>query len=135
MNVRKYLAGLAMAATFVSAASAAEPVKIGLVLALTGPFGAYGKQIEHGVQLYLATNGDTFGGRKVELIIKDDSPGTAGDVSKRLAQELVVKDKVDILAGFGLTPSAFAAAPVATEGKKPMIVMNAGTSAIDRKST
>ena len=134
MNLKQQLVGLALAATFSVSAWSADPVKIGLVLPMSGPFAAYGKQIEHGVKLYLATNGDTFGGRKVELIIKDDSPGTAGDVSKRLAQELVVKDKVDILAGFGLTPSAFAVAPVATEGKKPMIVMNAATSAITTKS-
>jgi branched-chain amino acid transport system substrate-binding protein len=134
MNPRNRLLGLA-AATLISVnAWAAEPVKIGLVLPMSGPFAAYGKQIEHGVKLYLATKGDTFGGRKVELIVKDDSPGTAGDVSKRLAQELVVKDKVDILAGFGLTPSAFAVAPVATEAKKPMVVMNAATSAITTKS-
>ncbi|MCX7166138.1 MAG: ABC transporter substrate-binding protein [Rhodocyclales bacterium] len=125
-------ATFALATSF--AAQAADPIKIGLVLPMTGPFAAYGKQIEHGVKLYLSTNGDTFGGRKVELIIKDDSPGTAGDVSKRLAQELVVKDKVDILAGFGLTPSAFAVAPVATEAKKPMVVMNAATSAVTTKS-
>ena len=116
------------------AAHAADPLKIGLVLPMTGPFAAYGKQIEHGVKLYLQTNGDTIAGRKVELIVKDDAPGTAGDVSKRLAQELVVKDNVDILAGFGLTPSAFAVAPVATEGKKPMVVMNAATSAVTTKS-
>ena len=128
------IAALALAAIFSSGAFAADPIKIGMVLPMSGPFAAYGKQIEHGVRLYLATKGDTFGGRKVELIIKDDSPGTAGDVSKRLAQELVVKDKVDILAGFGLTPSAFAVAPVATEAKKPMVVMNAATSAITTKS-
>ncbi|WP_158925803.1 ABC transporter substrate-binding protein [Acidisphaera sp. S103] len=134
MILKKCLATLALAMTLTGGASAAEPVKVGLILALTGPFGAYGKQIEHGVELYLKTNGDTFGGRKVQLVIKDDSPGTAGDVSKRLAQELVVQDKVDILAGFTLTPSAFAVAPVATEAKKPMIVMNAATSAITTKS-
>ena len=117
-----------------TAAQAAEPLKIGLVLPMTGPFAAYGKQIEHGVQLYLAKSGGIVAGRKVELIIKDDAPGTAGDVSKRLAQELVVKDNVDILAGFGLTPSAFAVASVATEGKKPMVVMNAATSAVTTKS-
>jgi branched-chain amino acid transport system substrate-binding protein len=126
--------GLAVAALFSATVSAADAVKIGLVLPMSGPFASYGKQIEHGVKLYLATQGDTFGGRKVELIIKDDSPGTAGDVSKRLAQELVVKDKVDILAGFGLTPSAFAVAPIATEAKKPMVVMNAATSAVTTKS-
>jgi len=136
MNIPNKIAslGLALAGLWSAAALAAEPVKIGLVLPMSGPFAAYGKQIEHGVRLYLAQNGDTFGGRKVELILKDDSPGTSGDVSKRLAQELVVKDKVDILAGFGLTPSAFAVAPVATEGHKPMVVMNAATSSVTTKS-
>jgi branched-chain amino acid transport system substrate-binding protein len=134
MNLNKPLLAIALAASCVTGAWAADPVKIGLVLPMSGPFAAYGKQIEHGVKLYLATKGDTFGGRKVELVIKDDSPGTAGDVSKRLAQELVVKDKVDILAGFALTPSAFAVAPVATEAKKAMVVMNAATSAITTKS-
>ena len=138
MNPRNRLVAVAAAAAaaliFSANAWPADPVKIGLVLPMSGPFSAYGKQIEHGVKLYLATYGDTFGGRKVELIVKDDSPGTAGDVSKRLAQELVVKDKVDILAGFALTPSAFAVAPVATEAKKAMVVMNAATSAITTKS-
>lgn len=115
------------------AAQAAEPLKIGLVLPMSGPFSAYGKQIEHGARLYLEQSGGTFSGRKVELIIKDDT-GVAPEISKRAAQELVVKDKVDILAGFGLTPSAFAVAPIATEAKKPMIVMNAATSAITTKS-
>jgi branched-chain amino acid transport system substrate-binding protein len=134
MKLKKQLIALTLMATAGATAWAADPVKIGLVLPMSGPFASYGKQIEHGVKLYLATQGDTFGGRKVELIIKDDSPGTAGDVSKRLAQELVIKDKVDILAGFGLTPSAFAVAPVATEAKKPMVVMNAATSAVTTKS-
>ena len=140
MNPRNRLVAVAAAAAAAAAlifsanAWPADPVKIGLVLPMSGPFSAYGKQIEHGVKLYLATYGDTFGGRKVELIVKDDSPGTAGDVSKRLAQELVVKDKVDILAGFALTPSAFAVAPVATEARKAMVVMNAATSAITTKS-
>ena len=138
MNPRNRLVAVAAAAAaaliFSANAWPADPVKIGLVLPMSGPFSAYGKQIEHGVKLYLATYGDTFGGRKVELIVKDDSPGTAGDVSKRLAQELVVKDKVDILAGFALTPSAFAVAPVATEARKAMVVMNAATSAITTKS-
>ena len=134
MKVLKTLAGLACGLAVAGAAFAADPVKIGLILPMSGPFAAYGKQIEHGVKLYLAQHGDTYGGRKVELILKDDNPGTSGDIDKRLAQELVVKDKVDILAGFGLTPSAFAVAPLATEAKKPMIVMNAATSAITTKS-
>ncbi|HMO46127.1 MAG TPA: ABC transporter substrate-binding protein [Rubrivivax sp.] len=134
MILSKPLAAFALAAAACGTSWAADPVKIGLVLPMSGPFAAYGKQIENGVKLYLATQGDTFAGRKVQLILKDDSPGTAGDVSKRLAQELVVKDKVDILAGFGLTPSAFAVAPVATEAKTPMVVMNAATSSITTKS-
>src|SRR5512140_2243410 len=134
MSLKKQLIGITLAAALGTSAWAADPVKIGLVLPMSGPFASYGKQIEHGVKLYLATQGDTFGGRKIELIVKDDSPGTAGDVSKRLAQELVIKDKVDILAGFGLTPSAFAVAPVATDAKKPMVIMNAATSSVTTKS-
>ena len=128
------LAAIALALVASAPSLAAEPLKIGLVLPMSGPFADYGKQIDHGVRLYLALNGDTVAGRKIELIVKDDSPGTAGDVSKRLAQELVVKDHVDVLAGFGLTPAALAVAPVATEAKKPMVVMNAATSVITTRS-
>ena len=138
MQIKKskvWLATLgAVAISLASAvASAAEPLKIGLVLPMSGPFASYGKQIEHGVRLYLQQSGGTVAGRKVELIIKDDT-GVAPEISKRAAQELVVKDKVDVLAGFGLTPSAYAAAPIANEAQKPMIIMNAATSAITTKS-
>ena len=128
------LGTLALALVAGAPAHAADPLKIGLVLPMSGPFAGYGKQIEHGVRLYLAKNGDSVAGRKIELLIRDDNPGTSGDVSKRMAQELVVKDNVDILAGFGLTPAALAAAPVATEAKKPMVVMNAATSVITARS-
>jgi len=114
-------------------AAGEQTVKIGLILPMSGPFAGYGRQIENGVRLYLKQHGDTFAGRKVELLVKDDT-GVAPEISKRVAQELVVGDKVDILAGFGLTPSAFAVAPIATEAKKPMIVMNAATSAVTTKS-
>ncbi len=134
MTPMKTLVGLAAGAALTMSAWAADPVKIGLILPMSGPFAAYGKQIEHGIKLYIAQHGDTYGGRKVEFVLKDDNPGTSGDIDKRLAQELVVKDKVDLLAGFGLTPSAFAVAPLATEARKPMIVMNAATSAITTKS-
>lgn len=134
MTPMKTLAGLAAGVALTMSAWAADPVKIGLILPMSGPFAAYGKQIEHGIKLYIAQHGDTYGGRKVEFVLKDDNPGTSGDIDKRLAQELVVKDKVDLLAGFGLTPSAFAVAPLATEARKPMIVMNAATSAITTKS-
>ena len=78
MQLNKTLAIAALALGATSPSFAADPVKIGLVLPMSGPFAAYGKQIEHGVKLYLAINGDTFGGRKVELIVKDDSPGHLG---------------------------------------------------------
>ena len=116
-NFLSTLSAAALLALGATAAQAAEPLKIGMVLPMSGPFASYGKQIEAGARLYLAQNGGTFSGRKVELIIKDDT-GVAPEISKRAAQELVVKDKVDILAGFGLTPSAFAVAPIATEAKK-----------------
>ncbi|MDR2155786.1 MAG: ABC transporter substrate-binding protein [Burkholderiaceae bacterium] len=134
MNLKSRLAALAVALAAAGGAWAADPLKIGLLVPMSGPFAAYGKQIQHGVDLYLAAHGGMVGGRKAEIVLKDDSPGTAGDVSKRLAQELVVKDKVDILAGFGLTPSAFAVAPIATQAQKPMVVMNAATSSITTKS-
>ena len=135
MKRRELFAGAAVAAALLAGtAQAAEAVRIGLEVPFSGPFGSYGKQIEHGVKLYLAEHENMLGGRKVELVVKDDSPGTSGDVSKRIAQELVIKDKVDILAGFALTPSAFAAAPVSAQAKKPMVVMNAATSSITTKS-
>jgi branched-chain amino acid transport system substrate-binding protein len=132
MHIKKLFAGLLLAGMAASA-SAAEPLKIGLILPMSGPFSSYGRQIESGVRLYLQQNGDTFSGRKVELIVRDDT-GAAPELSRRLAQELAIKDKVDILAGFAMTPSAFAAAPVSAEAKKPMIIMNAGTSSITTKS-
>ena len=134
MTARRHLLFAALAFSLGMPAHAAEPLKIGLVLPFSGPFASYGKQIDHGVRLYLAEHNNMLGGRPVELVVKDDSPGTSGDVSKRLAQEAVIKDKVDILAGFALTPAAFAAAPVSQQAKKPMITMNAATSSITQKS-
>lgn len=136
MTQTRRLSGLfvALAASGMAfSALAADPLKIGFVLPMSGPFAAYGKQIEHGARLYLKEHNDTIAGRKVEILVKDDT-GVAPEISKRAAQELLVKDRVDILAGFGLTPSAFAVAPLATEAKKPMVVMNAATSAVTTKS-
>jgi branched-chain amino acid transport system substrate-binding protein len=110
-----------------------EAARIGLILPMTGPFASTGRQIEAAVKLYLKQHGDSFGGRRVEVLLRDDT-GTAPEVTRRLAQELVVREKVKVLAGFGLTPLAFAAAPVATEAKLPMIVMAAATSVIVQRS-
>jgi branched-chain amino acid transport system substrate-binding protein len=121
------------AATIISGpAVAADPIKIGLIVPMTGPFSYMGRQVGAGVSLYLAEHGDTVAGRKVELVVKDDAGVPA--TSRRLAQELVLNDKVAVLAGFGLTPQAFAAAPVATESKTPMVVMQAAASAVTEKS-
>ena len=123
----------ALALAVVSPAFAADPFKIGLILPLTGPFASTGKQIEAACRLYMQQNGDTVAGRKIELIVKDDT-GVAPETTKRIAQELVVRDKVNVLAGFGLTPLALASAPIATESKTPMVVMAAATSIITTKS-
>jgi branched-chain amino acid transport system substrate-binding protein len=106
--------------------------KVGLLLPMTGPFASTGKQMEAGARLYLAQHGDTVAGKKIELILKDDT--STPDVTKRLAQEMVVNQKVNVLAGFGLTPLAFATAPVATQSKTPMVVMAAATSSITQAS-
>jgi len=133
---RRVLRGAAAAVAMVLLASpalAADPLKIGLILPLTGPFASTGKQIEAAARLYIARNGDTVAGRKVELIVKDDT-GLAPETTKRIAQELVIQEKVSVLAGFGLTPLALAAAPVATEAKVPMVVMAAATGMIPTRS-
>jgi len=126
-------AAAAAAAMLPRAAHAADPVKIALILPLTGPFASTGRQIEAAVRIYLQKHGDTVAGRKVELLVRDDT-GLAPETTKRLAQEAIARDKVAIIAGFGLTPLAFATAPVATEAKIPMIVMAAATSVIPQRS-
>src|ERR1700687_5832515 len=108
-------------------------VKIGVIAEFSGPFADYGAQILGGMKAYLQQNGDVFGGKKIGIVVKDTT-GAAPDIAKRLAQETVTRDNVDILAGFGLTPNALAVAPVATEAKKAMIIMNAATSIITTRS-
>ena len=111
---------------------AQETFKIGLILPMTGQSASTGKQIEAAARLYMAQNGDKVAGRKIELIVKDD--GGVPDATKRIAQELVVNDKVGVLSGFGLTPLALATAPIATQSKTPMVVMSAATSSITEAS-
>ena len=115
------------------AAAAQEPIKVGMVVEMSGPFADIGRQIMNGARAYVKANGDTVAGRKVELVVKDTT-GMAPDLAKRQAQELITNDKVDFLAGFGLTPNALSVASLATEAKKPMIVMNAATSIITTRS-
>jgi branched-chain amino acid transport system substrate-binding protein len=136
MNRRPALARLAAAAALfiagVSPVLAQETIKIGLILPMTGQQASTGRQIDAAVKLYMAQHGNTVAGKKVEILLKDD--GSVPDQTRRLAQELVVNDKVVALAGFGITPSAMATAPIATQSKTPMVVMAAATSAITEAS-
>src|SRR6266705_1586457 len=113
-------------------ARADDAVKIGLILPMTGGQASTGKQIDNAVKLYMQQKGDTVAGKKIEIILKDDA--AVPDNNKRLAQELIVNDKVNFIAGFGVTPAALAAAPLATQAKIPEVVMAAGTSIITERS-
>src|SRR4051812_39110497 len=125
---------LAVAAAFgASTATAQQTVKIGMPLTLSGQFADAASQMLNGAKTYMKMHGDTVAGRKIELITKDVG-GPAPDVAKRLSQELVVRDNVDILAGYVLTPNAMAAGDVSAEAKKFMVVMNAATSVVITKS-
>ena len=139
MHKRHLLRASAAAALTLAGGLAALPAaaqdnvfKIGLVLPMTGQQATTGRQIEAAARLYMAQNGDTVGGKKVQLIVKDDT--SLPDVTRRLAQELVVNDKVNVLAGMGITPSAMATAPLATQAKTPLVVMAAATSSITEAS-
>jgi branched-chain amino acid transport system substrate-binding protein len=113
-------------------AQAQETVKIGLIVPMTGGQASTGQQINNAIKLYMQKNGDTVAGKKIEVILKDDA--ALPDNTKRIAQELIVNEKVNIIAGFGVTPAALAAAPLATQAKVPEIVMAAGTSIITERS-
>jgi branched-chain amino acid transport system substrate-binding protein len=125
---RHYLAAVLAAALPLGAAAQSAPFRIGLILPMTGPFASTGKQIEAAVKLYIAQNGNKVAGRTIEVLLRDDQ-GTP-DQTRRIAQELVVTEKVDVLAGFGVTPAALAAAPIATQSKTPAVIMAAATSSI-----
>ncbi len=129
---RRALLATAIVTVMTCAASAQDTVKIGLILPMSGQQASTGKQIDAAVKLYMAQHGTTVAGKKIEVILKDDT--SVPDVTKRLAQELVVNDKVAVLAGFGITPSAMATAPIATQARIPEVVMAAGTSSITEAS-
>ena len=137
MFVRNHLLSLAFGAAVIAGTSfaparAEDGVKIGLILPMTGGQASTGKQIDNAIKLYMKQHGDTVAGKKIEVILKDD--GALPDKTKTAAQELIVNEKVNVIAGFGVTPAALAAAPLATQGKIPEIVMAAGTSIITEKS-
>jgi len=127
------LAGLTLTLFGMATAHAEDTIKIGLIMPYSGQFADTAAQMDNAIKLYVKQHGDTVAGKKLELIRKDTG-GIAPDIAKRLAQELIVRDGVDILAGFVLTPNALAAADVSVEAKKFMVVMNAATSIITSKS-
>jgi branched-chain amino acid transport system substrate-binding protein len=125
-------AGIIAAGTNVAGA-AADPIRIGIIATYSGPYADYGRQFDSGIAVYLKEHGGKIAGRDVELI-KRDTSGAAPDVAKRLAQELIVRDKVKILTGLDFSPNAYAVAAIATQAKIPTIVMNAASSAITSSS-
>jgi len=120
--------GIAFAAATLAATGAlAQDVKVGVVLPLTGGLAPVGKQVQAGIKMYMDKNGANVAGKKVDLIVKDD--GGVPDNSKRLAQELIVNDKVAVI-GSALTPSAMAIGPLSTQAKTANVVMVSGTSGV-----
>ena len=133
MNYLKIAAaGLLASAVGFGTAQAQETVKIGLVIAMTGQQASTGKQLKAAVDLYMKEHGDMVAGKKIQVILRDS--GSVPDNSKRLSQELIVNDKVSVLAGFEVTPAAMVVAPLATEAKVVELVMAAGTSVITERS-
>ena len=130
--MRKTLVAIFTAAAVVLttvAAQAQQTIKIGLICPYSGQFADAAAQMDNGIKLYVKEHGDTVAGKKLEFIRKDTG-GIAPDVAKRLAQELIVRDKVDMLACFATTPNTLAIADVSAQAKKFMVNMNAATSII-----
>lgn len=130
MSTRSMAAAVAAGLLAVTAAAAQEPLKIGLVQSVTGGFSTVGKAAVNGARLYVQTHGDVVAGRKIVLVLKDD--GSSPEQAKRLAQELIVNDRVEVI-GAGITPSALTIAPLVTEARIPTVVMVSGASVtVDR---
>jgi branched-chain amino acid transport system substrate-binding protein len=133
--MRKALVALLACVSFIFAAHAVraeDVVKIGLLMPYTGQFTDAAAQMDHGIALYMKQHGDTVAGKKIELIRKDTA--ALPENAKRMAQELIVNDHVDILAGFTITPEILSITDLVTEAKKFTVVMNAATAIITTKS-
>lgn len=126
------LVAVAVAAFSAFGAFAEDTVKVGLIMPLTGQQATVGQQVVAAARLYMKQHGTSVAGKKLELIVRDD--GGVADSTRRIAQELLVNEKVGFLAGMGLSPLAFAVAPIVTEAKVPLIDMVAATSIITEKS-
>lgn len=133
MRFARILGAVALAAVAVPAGLGAKTIKVGVILPFSGPNAQLGKQLDRGIELYMKQNPNVPGGHKIQLI-KRDSTGPKPDVAKRLAQELITRDKVDIIAGIIYSNNAFAIMDLSRKAKKPVLVMNAGTASITTRS-
>lgn len=133
MSIKTCLMAAGLATAIGVAAQSPKELKVGVVTTLSGVYGVGGKQMQAGIKAYLKQHGEEVAGRKITLIYRDTG-GPNPDAAKRAAQELIARDNVDVLAGFDFTPGALAVAPLSSQAKVPMIVMNAATSVITAKS-
>ena len=133
MPRKHILSAAVLAASIAAAGSAAEQdtVKIGMVMPMTGPLAAAGQQVLAGARLYIMQHGEIVAGKRIELIVRDDA--SSGETGKRLIQELVVNDKVDVIGG-SLTADLMPSAPLLTEAQKPTVIMISSTTAVVAKS-
>jgi branched-chain amino acid transport system substrate-binding protein len=135
-EMRRIGLGLCTLAAIFGATSnvnAQNTVKIGVIMPFSGQLADLSVQIDNGIKLYMKQHGDVVSGKKIEVIRRDDG-GVGPDVAKRLAQELIVRDGVDIFTGLVSTPNAIGVADVSTAAKKFMVIMNASTPIITTKS-
>lgn len=133
---RRLICGAAMAASAFLATSALaqeQAVKVGIIGPFSGPFAHYGSLFKAGAEAYVASQGGKLGGKQVELIYRDTG-GPNPAQTRVLAQELIVKEKVDYLGGFVFTPNALAVAPLIQQSQTPAVIFNAATSSITEKS-
>jgi branched-chain amino acid transport system substrate-binding protein len=134
MRTRHFVLASIAAMALSCATSLAETVKVGVINTYSGPLAAPGEQMDRGIKLYVKLHEKELPpGVTIELIRRDDT-GPNPEVAKRLAQELITRDKVQLLTGVVYTPNALAIAPLLTEAKVPLVIMNAGTSMITTKS-
>jgi branched-chain amino acid transport system substrate-binding protein len=129
--IAQTIAILGMTAAAASSSNAQNAVKIGMVMPMTGTLASAGQQVIAGARLYVKQHGDTVAGRQIELIVKDDA--SSGETGKRLIQELIVNEKVDVIGG-GLTADLLPSAPLLTEAQKPAVIMISSTTAVVEKS-
>ncbi|MFB9947569.1 ABC transporter substrate-binding protein [Rhizobium puerariae] len=133
MNIFKRAALTAAMATLCAGACWADTIKVGVIAEFSGPFAMYGKQYREAIEAYVAKHGKQAGDHTIEFIYKDVG-GSNPDVAKTLAQELLIREEVDYLAGFTFTPNALAVAPLIDQSETPTVIFNAATSSINKGS-